>query len=143
MGLFGNILNKIFHHDSAKAATPQSSPVPAPASAAPTPAASAPSPAPTPTAAVPQPAAAVDVAAVLSAMASMKDDHGGNYQSSIVDLLKLLDLDPSLTARKELAEELGVHAGEHGSAAQNIALHRAVMDQLAANGGIVPDSLRQ
>jgi hypothetical protein len=76
-------------------------------------------------------------------MAAMKDDHGGNYQSSIVDLLKLLDLESDLAARKELAEELGVHAGEHGSAAQNIALHRAVMDQLAANGGIVPDSLRQ
>ena len=73
----------------------------------------------------------------------MKEDHGGNYQSSIVDLLKLLDLDSSLSARKELAGELGVHAGEHGSAAQNIALHRAVMDKLAANGGIVPDSLRQ
>jgi hypothetical protein len=83
------------------------------------------------------------VGAVLESMAAMKDDHGGNYQSSIVDLLKLLDLDSSLTARKELAEELGVHAAADGSAEQNIALHRAVMDQLTANGGIVPDSLRQ
>jgi hypothetical protein len=69
-------------------------------------------------------------------------DHGGNYQTSIVDLLKLLDLDSSLTARKELADELNVHAGEPGSAEQNIALHRAVMDKLAENGGVVPDSLR-
>ncbi len=67
---------------------------------------------------------------------------GGNYQSSIVDLLKLLDLDSSLTARKELADELAVHAGADGSAEQNIALHKAVMAKLAENGGIVPDSLR-
>jgi hypothetical protein len=82
------------------------------------------------------------VGQVLEAMAAMKSDHGGNYQSSIVDLLKLLDLDSSLSARKELAEELGVRAGADGSAEQNIALHRAVMSQLAANGGVVPDSLR-
>jgi hypothetical protein len=138
MGLFGNILNKIFHHDSAKAAVPSrpaattAQPNTAPSQAAST----APS-------ASPAPSASVDVGAVLDAMAAMKQDRGGNFQSSIVDLLKLLDLDSSLSARKELAEELGVHAGEHGSAAQNMALHRAVMDQLAANGGIVPDSLRQ
>ena len=92
----------------------------------------------------PAPAAAqqsVDVGAVLSEMASMKDG-GGNYQSSIVDLLKLLDLDSSLTARKELASELSVHAAADGSAEQNIALHKAVMQKLADNGGIVPDSLR-
>ena len=59
-----------------------------------------------------------------------------------VDLLKLLDLDSSLAARKELGEELGVNAGEDGSAEQNIALHKAVMDKLAANGGVVPDDLR-
>jgi hypothetical protein len=74
-------------------------------------------------------------------MASLKGG-GGNYQSSIVDLLKLLDLDSSLSARKELADELGVHAGEDGSAEQNIALHKAVMQKLAENGGVVPDSLR-
>ena len=47
-----------------------------------------------------------------------------------------------VSARKELADELNVHAGEDGSAEQNIALHKAVMAQLAANGGIVPDSMR-
>ena len=93
--------------------------------------------APAPTAA-PQ---AVDVGAVLSEMASMKDG-GGNYQTSIVDLLKLLDLDSSLDARKELGQELGVHAGDDGSAEQNIALHKAVMDKLAENGGVVPDNMR-
>ena len=83
----------------------------------------------------------VDVGAVLSEMAAGKDG-GGNYKSSIVDLLKLLDLDSSLSARKELGEELGVTAGEDGSAEQNIALHKAVMDKLEANGGVVPDDLR-
>ena len=59
-----------------------------------------------------------------------------------LDLLKLLDLDSSLAARKELAEELNVHAGEHGSAEQNIALSKAVWQKLAENGGQVPASLR-
>jgi hypothetical protein len=84
----------------------------------------------------------VDVEAVLAQMASQKKDGGGNYRQSIVDLLKLLDLDSSLAARKELAEELNVHAGAHGSAEQNIALHKAVMRKLAENGGKVPASLR-
>ena len=74
-------------------------------------------------------------------MASMKGG-GGNYQSSIVDLLKLLDLDSSLNARKELAKELNVHVGADGSAEENIALHKAVMEKLAENGGVIPDSLR-
>ena len=134
MSIFGNIWNKIVNHGAAKAAAPQT-----------TPAATQAAPAPATAPAAPQAEAAsasVDVGAVLEAMASMQDDHGGNYQTSIVDLLKLLDLDSSLSARKELAEELGVRAGEHGSAEQNIALHSAVIDKLAANGGIVPDSLR-
>jgi 3-oxoacyl-ACP reductase-like protein len=126
-------LNKIFHHEAAAQPAPQAqqaqvAPSPAPVAAAP---------------AAPAPAAAnVDVGMVLETMAAMKEDKGGNYRSSIVDLLKLLDLDSSLSARKELAEELGVHAGADGTAEQNMALHRAVMDKLAANGGIVPDSLR-
>jgi hypothetical protein len=57
-------------------------------------------------------------------------------------LLKLLDLDSSMNARKELAQELNVHAGEHGSAEQNIALHKAVMKKVAENGGKVPDSMK-
>jgi hypothetical protein len=83
----------------------------------------------------------VDVEAVLAQMASKKGG-GGNYKTSIVDLLKLLDLDSDLNARKELAEELNVHAGAHGSAEQNIALQKAVMRKLAENGGKVPDSLK-
>lgn len=83
----------------------------------------------------------VDVDAVLADLASKKGG-GGNYRTSIVDLLKLLDLDSSLDARKELATELNVNAGAPGTAEQNIALQKAVMRQLAANGGKVPDSLR-
>jgi hypothetical protein len=86
-------------------------------------------------------AAPVDVGAVLGEMAEMKGG-GGNYRTSIVDLLKLLDLDSSLDARKELADELNVHAGDAGTAEQNIALHKAVMAKLAENGGVVPDELR-
>ena len=52
---------------------------------------------------------------------------GGNWRTSVVDLLKLLDLDSSLNARKELANELNVRVGADGSAEQNIALHKAVM----------------
>jgi hypothetical protein len=110
------------------------------------PAAAAPAPdvtltsAPAPTAA-PVAAAPVDVEAVLVSMAELKGG-GGNWRTSIVDLLKLLDLDSSLDARKELAQELGVNAGPHGSAEQNIALSKAVWAKLAENGGVVPASLR-
>lgn len=136
MSIFGSIMGKIFGHKTSAAPAPTPAPIPQ--------ASPAPQPTPTPVAAPapsPAPAAAVDVGAVLSEMASMKDG-GGNYQTSIVDLLKLLDLDSSLSARKELAQELNVHAGEDGSAEQNIALHKAVMAKLAENGGMVPDSLR-
>jgi hypothetical protein len=78
---------------------------------------------------------------VLAQMAAKKGG-GGNYKVSIVDLLKLLTIDSSLAARKKLAEELNVHAGGHGSAEQNIALHKAVLQKLAENGGKVPDSLK-
>jgi hypothetical protein len=131
MSVFGSIMNKIFGHSGGGAAQQQQQPA-QPQSGGDT-ATIAPAPAPT--------TQNVDVGQVLSEMAAMKGG-GGNYQSSIVDLLKLLDLDSSLEARKELANELNVHAGADGSAEQNIALHKAVMDKLAENGGVVPDSLR-
>ncbi|RYY14984.1 MAG: DUF3597 domain-containing protein [Alphaproteobacteria bacterium] len=137
MSIFGNIMGKIFHHG-------QNKPAPQPSPSASTPAQAVPvQPAPAPAAApVSQPAPqSVDVGAVLAEMASMKSG-GGNYQTSIVDLLKLLDLDSSLAARKELANELNVHVAADGTAEENIALHKAVMAKLAENGGVVPDSLR-
>ncbi|MBC1183848.1 MULTISPECIES: DUF3597 domain-containing protein [Brevundimonas] len=131
MSFFGRIWDKITGH-KARPTTPQAqAPTSTPVSAQPVPAAPA-------TPFTPQP---VDVDQILSQMAEMKGG-GGNWRTSIVDLLKLLDLDSSLDARKDLAEELGVHAGAHGSAEQNIALSKAVWRKLAENGGQVPASLR-
>ena len=131
MGIFSSIWNKITGHK------PKAAPAPAPTPTAGVP--PTPSAAPIPTTAPALPP--VDVEAVLSDLAASKGG-GGNWRTSIVDLLKLLDLDSSLAARKELAEELNVHAGEHGSAEQNIALSKAVWKKLAENGGQVPASLR-
>ncbi len=136
MSLFGSIMQKIFHHGAAA----QPAPAAAAPAAAPHPAPTAAAPAPTPAAPAAAPAQPVDVEAVLTQMAGQKGG-GGHWQSSIVDLLKLLDLDSSLTARAGLADELDVHAGANGSAEENIALHKAVMQKLAENGGKVPASL--
>ena len=125
MGIFSSIWDRIRGHRP-KAAPTAPAPQTAPAAAAPTAA-----------------AAPVDVDAVLQSMAELKgEEAAGNWRTSIVDLLKLLGLDSSLEARKELAQELGVNAGPHGSAEQNIALSKAVWRKLAENGGLVPDSLR-
>ncbi len=92
---------------------------------------------------VQQPAqpAEVDVDAVLAEAASEKEQKL-NYKSSIVDLMKLLDLDPSLANRKELAEELGYSGAKDGSAEMNIWLHKAVMKKLEENGGKVSAELK-
>ncbi len=135
MSIFGSIMNKIFHAGAPAADST------APAASAAAPEATTASADPSPAAPAPAPSPAVDVGAVLAQMAVQKGG-GGNYQSSIVDLLKLLDLDSSLDARKQLATELTVHAGADGSAEENIALHRAVMQKLAENGGKVPDDMR-
>jgi Domain of unknown function (DUF3597) len=86
-------------------------------------------------------AAPVDIEQVLNAMAAKKPEKL-NWQSSIVDLMKLVDLDPSLSNRKELAGELGYTGDTQDSAKMNIWLHHEVMEKLAASGGKVPDSLR-
>jgi hypothetical protein len=65
-----------------------------------------------------------------------------NWKQSIVDLMKLLNLDSSLTARKQLAQELGYTGELNGSAEMNIWLHQQVMTKLAESGGKVPDSLK-
>lgn len=127
MGIFSSIMDKVLHRK--KPAAAPAAPAPAPAAA---PAAAAPPPPP------PEP---VDVEVVLVELAAQKGG-GGNWRTSIVDLLKMLDLDSSLDARKELAAELGVAAGPHGSPEQNIALQKAVWVALAKNGGVVPASLR-
>jgi hypothetical protein len=133
MSIFGNIMDRIFRHHSATAAQAA-----APAQA------SAPQQGGGETMTAPPPAQTqqVDVGAVLAQMAAEKGG-GGNYQSSIVDLLKLLGLDSSLQARDQLANELNVHVGPNGSAEENIALHKAVMNKLAENGGKVPQGWLQ
>lgn len=83
----------------------------------------------------------VDVEQVLQAKIAEKGNPDLNWRSSIVDLMKLLDIDSSLDNRKELATELGYTGEKDGSAEMNIWLHKAVMTQLAANGGIVPAEL--
>ncbi len=65
-----------------------------------------------------------------------------NWRTSIVDMMKALDLDSSLTARKELADELGYTGDKSDSAAMNIWLHKALMKKLAENGGKVPADLQ-
>ena len=79
--------------------------------------------------------------ASLSALAA-KSGEKLNWRTSIVDLLKLLDLDSSLSARKELAEELNYTGARDGSAEMNIWLHKQVMHKLEENGGKVPESLK-
>lgn len=133
MGIFTNIYNKIFHHgEEAKPAAPATPAAPAPA--APAPAAAAPAPAAAP-------AQAVDVEAVLTSLAE-KNPEKLNWRTSIVDLLKLLQLDSSLASRKELAQELHFTGDTNDSASMNIWLHRQVMTKLAENGGKVPDALK-
>lgn len=87
------------------------------------------------------PTANVDVEQVLNAKMAEKGNPDLNWRSSIVDLMKLLDLDSSLDNRKELATELGYTGDKDGSAEMNIWLHKEVMRQLAANGGTVPGNL--
>ena len=122
MSIFSKIKDAIFGA-KAQAATP------APAAAAPVAAAPA----------APVAVSEVDVEANLSGLAAGKNL---NWQTSIVDLMELLDIDSSLANRKELAMELGYTGDLDGSAEMNIWLHKATMRQLAANGGKVPADLK-
>ena len=126
MSLFSTILSKL-GIGSATAA-------PAPAQQRTPPASASPAPAPTP-------AAPVDIAAVLEQRAAANPQKL-NWRTSIVDLMKLLDMDSSITARKALATELGCPADLMGdSAKMNMWLHKTVLARVAANGGKVPQEL--
>ena len=130
MSIFSRIKDAIFGH---KSATPAPT-APTAAEGTVGGAGSAPS------ASLEQPRA-VDVEEVLAHIASSKGNPDLNYRTSIVDLLKLLDIDSSLDNREELATELGYTGPKDGSAEMNIWLHKAVMRELAANGGKVPASM--
>jgi hypothetical protein len=129
MSVFGKIMSAIFGH-GAKAE----------ASSAP---ASTSSPSITPSTAPPTSGAAqsVDVEAVVTRLAAQKKEKL-NWRTSIVDLMKVLDLDSSLAARKELAKELHYTGDMSDTATMNIWLHKQVMKKLAENGGKVPAELQ-
>jgi hypothetical protein len=84
----------------------------------------------------------VDVGAVLDGLAS-KNSQKLDWKHSIVDMMKLLDMDSSISARKELASELHYSGDTNDSAAMNIWLHKQVMQKLAENGGKVPEELKR
>ncbi len=127
MGIFSSIKNAVWgsDEDEAKLAAP------APASAR---AAARVAPKPT----TPDPISEAEMAARIAAM---PDADKFNWKTSIVDLMKMVGLDPSFANRKELAEELGME-GYSGTAEENINLHHAVMNLLAAEGGKVGGMLK-
>ena len=135
MSIFGKIMSGIFgtKADAAPAsggtaASPTSSPTAAPSGGA---SSSAPA----------APAQSVDVAPILDKAVKAKGEKL-EWRTSIVDLMKALDIDSSLTARKELAKELGYTGDTSDSASMNIWLHKQVMTKLAANGGKLPSDVK-
>jgi hypothetical protein len=131
MSIFGKIMGAIF--GSHASATPAGGA--APAGSAPAPAGAGYSAAP---AAPPQ---SVDVAAIVDKAAAASGEKL-EWRTSIVDLMKALGIDSSLTARKELAKELGYTGDMNDSASMNIWLHKQVMAKLAANGGKLPPEIK-
>ena len=130
MGFFSKILEKLGIGSTAAAPAAAQQPTAAPAS-----------PDALPTTPPPTPIAVVDVVAQLEQRAAANPQKL-NWRTSIVDLLKLLEIDSSFAARKELATELGCPADLMGdSAKMNIWLHKTVLARIAANGGNVPQDL--
>jgi hypothetical protein len=90
----------------------------------------------------PKPMTRAEVEAMIQKVADTTGHKDYNWKQSIVDLMKLLNLDSSLGARKQLAQELGYTGALDGSAEMNVWLHKQVMTKLAESGGVVPDSLK-
>ena len=145
MSVFGNIMSSIFGHAKAQAspaaAGPASKTSASSSAATPVPSGSASVSGAPKSAATQSAEPEVDVEAVLTRLAGQKREKL-EWRTSIVDLMKLLDLDSGLSARKQLARELNYTGDTNGSAKMNMWLHRQVMIKLAENGGKVPDSLR-
>lgn len=133
MGIFSTIKNAIFHSgkDDKKSVAPAAAPKPAVSAAPAAPIAPAAPAAPDP----------ISQAAMEQRISQMPGADSHNWKSSIVDLMKMVGVDPSFENRKELADELGLE-DYTGTADQNISLHHAVLNMLAAEGGQVPGSLR-
>ena len=144
MGLLSNLMSKIFGHPSATVAATGGASA-APAAAAPAPAsasaqaAAAPAAAPPP-AAPAAPARVVDVAAILDGFAANNPEKL-DWKKSIVDLMKLVGMDSSFKARKQLAQELNYTGDPNDSASMNVWLHKQVLIKIAENGGKVPQEL--
>jgi len=149
MGLFNNLMSKIFGHAAPAAAKGTQTAAAAPtasgtqtagATTQPTVAPSPPAGAPTAQPVAASPAPVVDVAAVLNDMAK-KNPEKLDWRKSIVDLMKLVGMDSSLGARKQLATELNYSGDMNDSASMNVWLHKQVLVKLAENGGKVPPEL--
>ncbi|WP_035702612.1 DUF3597 domain-containing protein [Bradyrhizobium genomosp. I (2014)] len=131
MSIFGKIMSAIFGSQPATAA-------PAGGAASP----GAPAGAPGDAAPAAAPMAAVDVAAIVDKAAAAHKGEKLEWRTSIVDLMKALDIDSSLAARKDLAKELGYSGDMNDSASMNVWLHKQVMSKLAANGGKLPPEIK-
>jgi hypothetical protein len=127
MGMFTDLMHKIFRPATAASAEPAPPPTERGTSGGGAPAAA-------------QPAAPVDVAAILDTMAS-ESKQKLDWRHSIVDLMKLVGMDSSLNARRELAADLNYSGDTGDTATMNMWLHKEVMTKLAANGGKVPPDL--
>jgi len=125
MSIFGKIMGAIFGHSAA--AAPAGGTAAGGSSASPAPA--------------PAPGQSVDVASIVDKAAAAKHEKL-EWRTSIVDLMKALDIDSSLAARKELAKELGYTGDTNDSASMNVWLHKQVMAKLAANGGKLPPEIK-
>lgn len=139
MGMFSSLMSKVFGHAPAAptpaTATPSAPAAPAPAAAAPAPTAAA-----QPPPAVAAAPVVVDVTAILDGLAA-KSREKLDWKKSIVDLMKLVGMDSSLAARKELAHDLHFTGDTNDSASMNVWLHKEVLKRFAANGGTVPKEL--
>jgi len=145
MGLLSNLISKIFSHApaTAVATAPAAADAPAaqPTVATQPTATAAPAPAAAPMPSAPKPAPPiVDIAAVMEGLAA-KNAEKLDWKRSIVDLMKLVGMDSSLSARKELATELHYTGDMNDSASMNVWLHKEVLKKLAENGGKVPPEL--
>ena len=143
MGLLSNLISKIFSHapTTAVATAPAVAGAPAaqPTVATQPTATVAPAPAAAPMPSAPKPPI-VDIAVVMEGLAA-KNAEKLDWKHSIVDLMKLVGMDSSLSARKELATELHYTGDMNDSASMNVWLHKEVLKKLAENGGKVPPEL--
>jgi len=141
MSVFGSIVSAIFGSKHAANVAPSAGATPGSSAGASAPSGSAASTGATAGTAAAKPISREDVEAILKRLHDdQKEDF--DWRRSIVDLMKLLKLDSSLSARKQLAQELGYSGALDGSADMNLWLHRQVMVKLAESGGKVPDSLK-